>query len=244
MEGLIYCYCINDKYYVGKTYGLERKRKDKHRYDAYTKKTETPFARAIRKHGWDEVLSSYEVLERVYGDSYNDINYKLIELENKYIAIKNSIIPNGYNVHLSNHIECPGNSNKSEMYKKISKSLKGKYLNQEYSSKQIICIELNKEYPSISQCARELNLSVQCICRILKGKQVTTGGYSFKYVGGSDPVGNIQKRKVLCIELNKEFESMKDASEFFTGKRNQHSNVSSAIKRNGTFKGYHFKYIT
>lgn len=244
MKGVIYCYNINGKYYVGKTYGLERKRKDKHKFDALTRHSDTPFARAIRKYGWDEIIKSYEVLEYVYANSKEELNYKLIELENKYINEKNSLLPSGYNVKFSNHKECPGIKDKTEMYSKISKSLKGKYLNEEYSSKKIICMELNKEYPSISECARELDLKVQTICRILKGKQVSTKGCTFKYVGGENPKGNIQKKKVLCIELNKEFESMKDASEYFTGSRNQHSNISSAIKRNGTFRGYHFKYIT
>lgn len=30
MKGIVYQYKINAKYYVGKTFGLERKRKDKH----------------------------------------------------------------------------------------------------------------------------------------------------------------------------------------------------------------------
>lgn len=185
MKGIIYCYNINGKYYVGKTYGLERKRKDKHKFDALTRHSDTPFARAIRKYGWDEVIKNYEVLEHIYEDSKEELNYKLIELENKYIKEKNSLVTNGYNIKFSNHKEYPGIKDKSEIYLKISKSLKGKYLNQEYSSK-----------------------------------------------------------KIICIELNKEFESMKDALEYFTGIRTQHSNISSAIKRNGTFRGYHFKYIT
>jgi hypothetical protein len=243
MKGVVYCYNINSKYYVGKTYGLERKRKDKHKFEALTKNSDTPFARAIRKYGWEYVSKSYEVLEYVYSDSKKELNYNLIELENKHIKEKKSLLPNGYNVKFSNHKECPEIRDKSEIYSKISKSLKGKYLNEEYSSKKIICIELNKEYPSISECARELNLKVQSICNVLKRKQVTCGGYTFKYIDGENPRGNIQKKKVLCIELNREFESMKDASEYFTGSRNQHSNISSAIKRNGTFRGYNFKYI-
>ena len=242
MEGIIYCYHIGEKYYVGKTYGLERKRIDKHRYEALTKKADTPFARAIRKYGWENVKATYEVLERVHGNSKQEINYELINLENKHIREKNSLLPNGYNVKFSNHKECPSIKDKDITYRKISKSLKGKYMNQEYSSKPIICIELNKEYPSISECSRELGIKVQSICRVLKGKQASTGGYTFMYVGGEKPRGNIQKRPVTCIELEKEFDSLKDASEYFTGKRNQHGNIASAIKRNGTFRGYHFQY--
>ena len=35
MKGIVYQYKINAKYYVGRTFGLERKRKDKHRYEAF-----------------------------------------------------------------------------------------------------------------------------------------------------------------------------------------------------------------
>lgn len=63
MKGVIYQYHVGNKYYVGKTYGLERKRIDKHKYEALTKNAQTPFARAIRKYGWETVKASYEVIE-------------------------------------------------------------------------------------------------------------------------------------------------------------------------------------
>lgn len=242
MKGIIYSYTINNKKYIGKTYMEERKRKNKHKYDALVKKANTPFARAIRKYGWEEVLKSYEVLEIIENEDKKELNRILIDLENKNIKKYNSLVPNGYNVQLSNHKELPHTYNKKEIYKKVSESLKGKYLNNN-QSKPIICIELDKTFPSISQASRELNIKVQSICGVLKGKQVTAGGYTFMYVGGTKPRDSQQKKKVKCIELNVIFESLKDASEHFSGKRNQHSNISSAIKRNGTFRGYHFEYV-
>lgn len=38
MRGVIYCYTLSGKKYVGKTLTEERKRIDKHKFDALTKK--------------------------------------------------------------------------------------------------------------------------------------------------------------------------------------------------------------
>lgn len=242
MKGIIYSYTINNKMYIGKTYTEERKRQNKHKYEALKRNSNTPFARAIRKYGWENVLKSYKVIEIIYSDDKQELNKRLIDLENENIIKFNTLVPNGYNVHLSNHKELPKVYNKEEIYKKVSKSLKGKYLNN-VNSKRIICIETNETFPSISEASRKMNISVQCICNVLKGKGVTAGGHTFKYEFGEAPRKNRQKKKVKCIELNIIFESLKDASEYFTGSRNQHSNISSAIKRNGTFRGNHFEYV-
>lgn len=47
--------------------------------------------------------------------------------------------------------------------------------------KAIICIELNQEYEYIHECARQLNLQATNICKVLKGKGKTCGGFHFKY---------------------------------------------------------------
>jgi hypothetical protein len=47
MTGVIYEYKIGKKYYVGKTYMQERKRIDKHRYEAFTLKKGILFARRL-----------------------------------------------------------------------------------------------------------------------------------------------------------------------------------------------------
>lgn len=71
-NGIIYQYRIENKYYVGKTYGLERKRIDKHKYEALTLKSDRPFQRAIRKYGWENVLAGYSVIERISAETKTD----------------------------------------------------------------------------------------------------------------------------------------------------------------------------
>lgn len=49
-------------------------------------------------------------------------------------------------------------------------------------SGQIYCIELDKTFNTVSECAIELNLTPYYITRCCKGQQLSTGGYHFKYV--------------------------------------------------------------
>ena len=46
-------------------------------------------------------------------------------------------------------------------------------------------------------------------------------------------------KKVICVELDKEFNSMTKAAKFIGCKQ---PNITAAIKRNGTCGGYHWKY--
>lgn len=50
-------------------------------------------------------------------------------------------------------------------------------------------------------------------------------------------------KKVLCVELDKVFLSMKEASEYFGDFRNKGGGIGAAIKYNCKSKGYHWKYI-
>ena len=152
MRGVIYCYTLSGKKYVGKTLTEERKRIDKHKFDALTKKANTPFARAIRKYGWENARKSYEVLEEVFADTKESLQSILCQKEEEWIEKMGSLVPNGYNVYKKgqDHLLCA--KNKEEMYRKISVSLKGKYMNQEATSRKIYCVEQDKWYPSSKIC--------------------------------------------------------------------------------------------
>ena len=136
-RGIIYQYRIENKYYVGKTYGLERKRIDKHKYEALTLKSDRPFQRAIRKYGWDKVFSGYSVIEEIFAGTKEELNEILIEREAYWIKERNSLVPNGYNVLKSGQIEVPHTQGKDEIYKKVSESLKGKHMNHESTSRKV-----------------------------------------------------------------------------------------------------------
>lgn len=51
----------------------------------------------------------------------------------------------------------------------------------ERTKKKVYCIELDKEYNSITEAAREFNLSMGNLSSCLKGRQKTFGGYHWRY---------------------------------------------------------------
>ena len=254
MKGVIYQYnSPNGKIYVGQTLYLQRKRINKHKHEALTKQCDTPFGRAIRKYGWDTIRETYRVIEYVEADNKQLLKKKLTERENYYILELNTLVPNGYNVKLTNQEKLGDYRNKELMYKKISESLKGKYLNEKNSnSRRIINIDTNTIYPSISQATRETGILTQEICRVLKGKGLKAGGFSWCYI---DDNGNIDKsnlrqinRKqlpVYCVELDKRFVSAYEGAKYI-GKPNAKANIRRACEANKKeckYKSYGYTWI-
>lgn len=56
-----------------------------------------------------------------------------------------------------------------------------KIIDAKKDKKSIICVETNVVYPSIHECARQMNLSATTICAVLNGRVKSTGGYHFTY---------------------------------------------------------------
>ena len=109
---------------------------------------------------------------------------------------------------LAGNKNCLGKPCSEEKKKKISDAHKGRPLTEEHKQhlrkpksvtypcseekrqriidakqdkKSIICIETGTIYPSIHECARQLNLSATAICAVLNGRLKSTGGYQFMY---------------------------------------------------------------
>lgn len=237
MQGVIYKYTSpSGKIYVGQTLYLQRKRIDKHKYEAFTKHCETPFGHAIRKYGWETIRSTYEVIEIVEAEDKRSLKAKLTERENYWIVTLNTFIPNGYNVKLTNQHTLGDYQNKDAMYAKISESLKGKYMNAEATSKPIMDMTTGIVYPSISEAAREMGCKVQSICRVLKAKQLQTAGHRFCYVDSDNNPDtsnlrsiNRKQLPVYCPELDMTFKSAYDASKYI-GKPQGKANITRAAQ--------------
>lgn len=144
-----------------------------------------------------------------------------------------------------------------------------------YQGKHIYCNELNMEFETVGQCAKYLydnNLYVgssktpiqslvTSICKHLKGKIdyvnsingnltfIEIPGSTTKNIGTEHPYEN---KKVKCIELNKEFDSVTDASKYMIDNnywngikyKTAKLRISDIIR--GVFpnyKGYSFTYL-
>lgn len=248
MKGIVYQYKINAKYYVGKTFGLERKRKDKHRYEAFTLQKQTPFAKAIRKYGWDMVVSGYSVIETIEADTKDELNRLLIEREAFWIRERNSIAPNGYNVMASGSISPPHTYNKEEIYKRVSQSLKGKYMNCPATSRPVYCIELKRWYPSISEAERQHNIAGSGVEKAASGKNVSAGGFHWSYEETDTYRADLikQSRKpVYCVETGTQYPSVYAvAKELFGEQANsKKSLVQNALRHNRKTCGLTFRYV-
>lgn len=257
MEGRIYCYhSPSNKYYVGKTYCTDKKRQKDHKYCAYTKMGEYPFAKAIRKYGWENILKTYQILEKVYADTKEELNYKLIERENYYMDTMNTLVPNGYNVQHSNHIEIPHNPNKEETYRKISQKLKGKN-NNPLISNRVMCVETGIIYPSVREAERQNNYPKNALGNCLYGKQKTAQGFHWKYVDRETPKYDIEKARkktikgynpqcmaVICLETGKEYKCINDCARDMFKNIWYKRGISKSCKTACAYHNYHFKFLS
>lgn len=247
-NGIIYQYRINNKYYVGKTYGLERKRIDKHKYEALTLKSDRPFQRAIRKYGWENVLSGYSVIERISAETKEELNKILIEREAYWIIERNALIPNGYNVFKSGQIDVPHTKDKEEIYKKISASLKGKYMNAEATSRKVYCVEQDKWYPSVSEAERSNNIARGSIGKAASGVNCKAGGLTWSFdgskVGRKDQI-KAARKPVVCLETGEKFDSVYEAAKHLFGEDapKKKCRIQASLRDGWAVDGKHFKYI-
>lgn len=246
-RGVVYCYCLNGKYYVGKTYLPERKRINKHKYEALVKMADTPFARAIRKYGWENTISSYKVLEIIYAGTVKRLNLELIRKETEWIEKLDSLVPNGYNVYKKGQDFPPYTANKDETYRKISKALKGKYLNPKNSSKPVYCYELDKWFPSIKEAERQTGISYDRIEKCAVGKICKGAGMSWSFDKTPTRESKVLNCEVECVETGVKFKSMRDAARTMCDKnpelelKNIYSNIKTAVSNGWRCQGYHWR---
>ena len=248
MTGVIYQYTINGKHYVGKTYGLERKRIDKHKYEALTLQKDHPFCRAIRKYGWDVARKSYQVLETVEAEDKQTLNRLLIDREAYWIKRKNSIVPNGYNIYTKGQEQIPHTQGKEEIYQRVSNSLKGKHRNHPATSRPVYCVEEKKWYPSVSEAERGHQLSKGTIGKAAIGKNLHAGNLTWNFSGKDEPAREDLLRKqckaVICVDNSMEFSSIYEAAKWLWGKQayKKKCGLQAALKRGGTVCGYTFRF--
>ncbi len=110
-------------------------------------------------------------------------------------------------------------------------------------AQKVFCKETGQVFESMKQTARNLGVQKNAISEaIYKGHRCK--GLHFDFV--EKPLNlevnrNNKDIKVFCVELNREFKSIKQASEFLGYKSNK--SIRAAITSGGTSKGLHFKRV-
>lgn len=248
MTGIIYQYEIGGKLYIGKTYMQERKRKAKHKFEAFTLNKPTPFARAIRKYGWENTLAGYSIVETITADTVEMLNQELIEREAFWIKAKNTLVPNGYNVMRNGAMIPPHTYNKKEIYSRVAKSLKGKYMNCAETSRRVYCVEQKKWYPSESEAERQNGLARCSVSKAAQGKNVCAGGLHWAYNENTKPreskIKSIRK-PVICIETGKIYPSIYAVAKELYGEKAaaKKSAIQNALRYNRKTSGLTFRYV-
>lgn len=183
----------NGKIYVGQTIGRVRQRWSCHCNP--NNRSNSLITKAIIKYGKDrfEIL----VLETIQDENKNNLIDKLNMLEKSYIVALKSLAPYGYNIFHGGK-----NSKRSDSTKKkISDALKGRqsrktWLGKSFSeehkknisksskwSKQLICIENQQIYGSITEASLKLRIPRSSLSQSLRNKGIYEGSFTLKYLG-------------------------------------------------------------
>lgn len=202
--------------------------------------------RAIKKYGWDNID------HRILFDGLDKNGADRIE-KLCIFMFKSCNEDYGYNLDGGGYYATKSESTK----KKFSQSRKGKLMADDNpASRAIICLELNKIWPSMHMAGNETGIFYENICAVAKRKLNTAGGYHWIYAEEFDAevAKNIlltqldtKNIPVVCIETNKFYENIKNAAESVNGRESALRHCLNGTNLNGkarTFKKLHWRKAT
>lgn len=233
---------INNKKYIGITSRIKAKYRWGKNGNGYSNCTY--FKKAINKYGWNN-FEHIILFDKLTKQEALKIETKLIK---KYKTNNSKF---GYNGTTGG--EFP--NIREETLVKKHYSMLGK--NQGKNSgiaKSVICLETNNIYDSINIAENELGIDRSSIIRVCKGKQYTAGNLHWMYLEDynnstedyiknklqSYPIKSKSgiKKQILCLNNNKVYNSIKEASEDLNLNPKRISDVVNNKQSNT--KGYKF----
>jgi group I intron endonuclease len=249
---------VNGKVYVGQTTRTIERRFSEHLWECENKKSKnynSPLNRALRKYGENNFI--LELIDTAKnGDDLNSLEQYWIFAEKSYVGYRVGYnADHGGNNRFGIKINTPRTKESRE---KMSDMFKGKFLGgkkailrtKEVNSIPIIEITSGNKFASATDAAKFYNTSVPVISAILRGKiRTMKNGLSFEYQDMSlaEEYRKVRKKikghekQIFCVELNKVFNSIKEATQYIGAARNSISNC--LVGRSNTAKKLHFKYI-
>lgn len=183
------------KVYIGRTRCALGKRFSWHFSNARNSSGNSDFVVALRRYPRSDF--AIEVLEET------DSNDDSFVVEAKYIDLYDSI-NTGFNMKECDRVPWNKGKKMSEEYcnrlRGERNPMHGRTHTDEYKAwrrklmstiqngadnrmaKSVRCIELDRTWQCIADCARELGVNGECITRVCKGRNKVCGGYHFEYV--------------------------------------------------------------
>lgn len=175
-----------NKWYVGRTSKINKSQRSGHNGNNYRKSS--AFWSSIKQYGWDTF--EYFVLEQTTDEQLS------WELEKKWVDLKNSIFPNGYNLesggtngkYLSNRTKekISDYAKKRKWTASTRQKISEAHINNPKISKRVQQYtkkgQFVAEYPSLSEASRQTGIKVTNISSTCRGKAKSSGGYVWKFV--------------------------------------------------------------
>lgn len=151
----------------------------------------------------------------------------------------------GKNSYLSEYVkEKIGNSQKGE-----KNHMYGKRGKDNPTSKRVKNITTGVTYDSATICAEAENAIISHICSVCRGERGSHKGNVYRYIDDMDNIilppkeTLIKQKRVRNIELDMIFESISEASIYFTGKTSSKANILKVCnKERKTALNYHWEF--
>ena len=128
--------------------------------------------------------------------------------------------------------------------------------NIDAAPKQVICLETREVFPSVKECSRRIECDGRTLQRVLGTAKVVNGKHYDYYDSNKSYTDlNIQqlyekkkvekkhnnKRKIICLELLKTFNTIEEANDFFKVRKSRISECIRGVRK--TAMNMHFEYF-
>lgn len=190
-----------------------------------------------RKLDYSEI---HHIIPRCLGGSDDKSNLVVLTAREHFLA--HYLLTKIYsdNSKIMDAFRMMGVINKNEQKRYINSRLyeSKRKLFSEARSKKVVCIETGEIYPSASYVEKNI---ISGIRDVIKGKQLTAGGFHWKYLNEEPITKKPHKRKkVVCSNTGEVFSNTDEAANFVGVNSSLIRRICNTGK--GTAKGYTFYY--